>query len=192
MYVSNNRNFEPTMELQLLFNEDVHHYVSVYDLLELVCTVKEKQFTNNLHRSRNCFAFSHCEEQHQVHDDECRNGAPAAIKMPGDNFSFRFKNFKAQWFAPINIYLNFESFLMPFSTFPANPDASSTEIVEQHILSGFPLTLIENGFSTKGSLSTAPKFAWQILLKTTWDGARSILCKETTSSIVGTTSTKSK
>ena len=37
---------------------------------------------------------------------------------------------------------------MPVSYCPANPDASSTEVIEQHIPSGFALTLIENGFST--------------------------------------------
>ena len=69
--------------------------------------------------------------------------------MPGDvKNSFRFKNFKARWFAPFTIYFDFESFLMPVSSCPANPDASSTEVIEQHIPSGFVLTLIENGFST--------------------------------------------
>ena len=149
MYVFNNRNIEPTIDLLLLFNEDVHHYVLIINLIKLVCTVKEKQFTNSLRLCRNCFAFSHSEEQHQVHDDACRNHAPATIKMPGDDKnSFRFKNFKARWFAPITIYFDFESFLMPVSSCPANPDASSTEVIEQHIPSGFALTLIENGYST--------------------------------------------
>ena len=114
MYVSNNVNIEPTMDLLLLFNEDVHHYVLINNLIKLVCTVKEKQFTNSLRLCRNCFAFSHSEEQHQVHDDSCRNHAPATIKMPGDDKnSFRFKNFKARWFAPFTVYFDFESFLMP-------------------------------------------------------------------------------
>ena len=69
--------------------------------------------------------------------------------MPGDDKnSFRFKNFKARWFAPFTIYFDFESFLISVSFCPANPDASSTEVIEQHTPSGFALTLIENGFST--------------------------------------------
>ena len=40
MYVSNNRNIEPTMDLLLLFNEDVHHYVFINNLIKQVCTVK--------------------------------------------------------------------------------------------------------------------------------------------------------
>ena len=88
MYVSNNRNIEPTIDLLLLFNEDVHHYVLINNLIKLVCIVKEKQFTNSLRLCRNCFAFSHSEEQHQVHDDACRNHAPATIKMPGDDKNF--------------------------------------------------------------------------------------------------------
>ena len=130
MYLSNNRNIEPTIDLPLLFNEDVHHYVLINNLIKLVCTVKEKQFTNRLRLCRKCFAFSHSEEHHQVHDDACRNHAPATIKMPGDDKnSFRFKNFKARWFAPFTIYFDFESFLMPVSSCPANPDASSTEVI---------------------------------------------------------------
>ena len=71
------------------------------------------------------FCFSHS-EQHQIHDDAFRNHAPATIKMPGDDKnSFRFKNFKARWFAPITTYFDFESFLMPVSSSPSNPDASS-------------------------------------------------------------------
>ena len=69
--------------------------------------------------------------------------------MPGDDKnSFRFKIFKARWFAPFTIYFDFESFLMPVSSCPANPGASSTEVIEQHITSGLALTLIEDGFST--------------------------------------------
>ena len=149
MYVSNNKNIEPTMDLLLLFNEDVHNYVFINDLNKLVCTAKEKQFTNNLRLCRNCFAFSHSEEQHRVHNDACRNHALATIKMSGDDKnSFGFKNFKARWFAPFTIYFDFESFLMPVSSCPVNPDASSTEVIEQHIPSGFVLTLFEKGSST--------------------------------------------
>ena len=69
--------------------------------------------------------------------------------MPGDDKnSFRFKNLKARWFAPFTIYFDFESFLMPVSSCPVNLDASSTEVLEQHIPSGFALTLIEDCFST--------------------------------------------
>ena len=82
MYVSNNKNIEPTMDILLLFNEDVHHYVLINNLIKLVCLVKEKQFTNNWRLCRNCFAVSHSEEQHRVHDDACRNHAPATIKIP--------------------------------------------------------------------------------------------------------------
>ena len=63
MYVSNNKNIEPTMDLLLLFNKDVHHYVLINNLIRLVCAVKMKQFTNNLRLCRNCFAFSHSEKQ---------------------------------------------------------------------------------------------------------------------------------
>ena len=67
MYVSNNKNIEPTMDIQLLFNKNVHHYVLINNLIKLVCTLKNKQFTNNLRLCRNCFTFSHSEEQHRVH-----------------------------------------------------------------------------------------------------------------------------
>ena len=75
--------------------------------------------------------FSHSEEQHQVHEEECRNNAPATKKMPCDDKNyFCSKSFKALWFAPFTIYFDFESFLMPVSTYPANPDASSIEVIE--------------------------------------------------------------
>ena len=49
---------------------------------------------------------------------------------------------------------------MPVSSCPVNLDASSTEIIEHYIASGFALTLIENGFSTpKKLLSIAPEIA---------------------------------
>ena len=52
MYISINRNIEPTMDLLLLFNEDVHHYVLIKNFIKLVSTVNEKQFTNNLRLCR--------------------------------------------------------------------------------------------------------------------------------------------
>ena len=105
-------------------------------------TLWKKNSSNNLRLCRNCFAFSHSEEQHQVHDDACRNHASATIKMPGDDKnSFWLKNFKSRWFAPFTIYFDFESFLIPVSSCTANPDASSTEVIE-HMPSGFALTLL--------------------------------------------------
>ena len=131
-------NIEPSMDLLLLFNEDVHHYVFINNLIKLVCTVKETQFTNNLRLRRSSFDFCHSEEQHRVHDDACRNRAPATIKMPGDDKnSFRLKNFKVRWFASFTIHFDFESFLMPVSFSPVNRHADSTEVIEPHITSVF-------------------------------------------------------
>ena len=125
------RNTEPTMDLLLLFNEDVHHYVLINNLIELGCAVKEKQFTNSLPFCRNCFAFPTLKSNINFTMNSCR-----------------FIKFKARWIAPFIIYFDFESFLKPVSSCPDNPDASSTEVVEQHIPSGFALTLIKNRFST--------------------------------------------
>ena len=59
----------------------------------------QKQFAS----LQEMFCFSHSEEQLQMHEDAFRNHAPATKKMPGDDDVFRFKNFKAQWFAVFTI-----------------------------------------------------------------------------------------
>ena len=59
---------------------------------------------------------------------------------------FTMMHVNVRWFAAFTIYFEFESFLMPVSSCL---EASSTEVIEQHIPSGFALTLIENGFSTR-------------------------------------------
>ena len=94
MHVLNDKKIEPTIDLLLLFNEDVHHYVLINNLIKLLCTVNKKQFTDNLRLCRNCFVFPHSEQKHQVHDDAIRNHAPATKKMSGDDKnSFQLKKF---------------------------------------------------------------------------------------------------
>ena len=82
---------------------------------------------------------------------------------------------------------------MPVSSCPFNPDASSTEVIEQHIPSGSALTLTENGFSTPkefvidSSANCMTKF-----IKKLHEMEREVYYAETISTIFRTTSFKSK
>ena len=67
------------------------------NVIKMVFAVNQKHYRNILRLCRNCFAFSYSKEQHQVHDDECRNHVHATKKTPdNDENFFSFKNFTAR------------------------------------------------------------------------------------------------
>ena len=80
MYISNNRSIEPTMDL--LYSSLTKTYdfrIFTNNVIKVVRTVKQKLYRNSFRLCRNCFALSYSKDQHQVHDDECRNHVPATM-----------------------------------------------------------------------------------------------------------------
>ena len=147
MYVSTNRNIEPSMDILLLFNENLHHYVLINSLIKVVCTVMRKLYRNILSLYRNCFAFSHSQR-----NIKCTMMQFETKHQWQKRFPAMVKNFSVSKFFRLGGLLHFLCIstlsLIPVSSCPANLDASSTEVIQKHIPSGYALTSIENGFST--------------------------------------------
>ena len=83
IYVSINRNSEPTIDFLLLYNKDLNHYVVLNNLSKLGIYCQAKTEQKHFASLQELLAFSQSEEQNQVHDDACRNHAPGTIMMPG-------------------------------------------------------------------------------------------------------------
>ena len=117
------------MDLLLLYEPGMHHFVLIKDLLRYVCEVRKQKFQSLLQLCRNCFQFHYNEIDHKTHERLCKDLEPAVVIMPtAENgcHKYKFKKFQALLYAPIVIYFDIESFLIPATTFMNNPQFSST------------------------------------------------------------------
>ena len=101
------------MDLLLLYDADIYHYVLISDLVKVVCKVRDLKFRFGYRICRNCFWL--CRdglESYNIHSENCYLNAPEVIQMPSpDKNEYKFSNFSATWFVPLVIYFDFESFL---------------------------------------------------------------------------------
>ena len=78
------------------------------------------------------------------HKKLCSSYEAVHIKMPKENACIlKFKKFQARFFAPIVLYFDLESILLPVHTAFNNPKISSSNNIEKHVPSGFCITAIE-------------------------------------------------
>ena len=78
------------------------------------------------------------------HKKLCSSYEAVHIKMPKENACIlKFKKFQARFFAPIVLYFDLESLLLPVHTAFNNPKISSSNNIEKHVPSGFCITAIE-------------------------------------------------
>ena len=64
--------------------------------------------------------------------------------MPtGSSINLSFRKLQARYFAPIVLYFDIESLLLPIETVTNSPDKSSSENVQKHVPSGYCLVAIE-------------------------------------------------
>ena len=135
------------MDLLLLYEPGMHHFVLIKDLLRFVCEVRKQKFRSFLQLCRNCFQIQNNEIDHKTHERLCKDHEPAVVITPtAENgcHKYKFKNYQALWYAPFVVYFDFESFLNPVTTCMNNPQISSSRVLEKHEPSGYSMVAIDH------------------------------------------------
>ena len=90
--VSKKQNCEFNMDLLLLSDGQMHHYVLIRNLRSLIHKVKERVVRTDNHICRNCFHVCTSKERYEKHLELCWKNKPAIVRMP-KNTTFVYKNF---------------------------------------------------------------------------------------------------
>ena len=131
------------MDLLLLQDDNVYHYVLIKKLLNLVNHVKQRRQRFGDVICRNCFHV--CTQViFEKHQASCLKFEPAAIEMPSeDKNKITFQNFNACANAPVVIYFDLESLIIPVNQNENSP--TQTRLLEKHEPCGFCFAIIEHG-----------------------------------------------
>ena len=145
MRLSKNYDFEFALDLLLLQDDQIYHYVFITNILSLVNHNKQRRPRSDDKLCRNCFHI--CSQESYInHHNNCVKLEAAAIEMPASNADkVEFKNFNARAYAPVVIYFDLESLIIPIQSCDENPSSSWTRTLEKHKPCGFCLVLIESG-----------------------------------------------
>ena len=112
--ISNNRNYSFNLDLLLLSDGSMHHYVLITNIRGLIHKYLGKHQRVDNHLCRNCFHISTSLDRHGRHEEICHQNTQAIIKMPKvEQQNFEFKNVQARWFAPIVGFFDLESIIEP-------------------------------------------------------------------------------
>ena len=143
--LSKTYDFEFTLDLLLLQDDQIYHYVFITNILSLVNHIKQMRPRSDDKLCRNCFHI--CSQESYInHHNNCVKFEAAAIEMPASNADkVEFKNFNARAYAPVVIYFDLESLIIPIQSCDDNPSNSWTRTLEKHTPCGFCLVLIESG-----------------------------------------------
>ncbi len=129
------------VDMLLITDGHVHHYVLMKDITKFVCSMDSKHYKTALLFCRKYVHLFGNEDILKQHLKSCRDFEPpeASTQMPSEKSKeFKFNNNKALWFAPLAVYFDFESFLAASSE-PIPP--SNSEILEVHQPSGYAFAL---------------------------------------------------
>ena len=149
LLVSKNDNFDFDMDLLLLTDGTVHHYVLILDLLKLVCKIRGNQHRDRNELCRNCFHVCSSLQMLRVHQESCYNQSAAVINMPKvDQSRLTFDKLAARAMLPYVIYFDLESLLVPVQTVKNSHGSSSTTLLEQHLPCSFCAVVVERGSSS--------------------------------------------
>ena len=124
-------------------DESTFHYVLITNLVNLLQKVRGNVVNRRGEICRNCFHIQsdlgvlvrHRELFFQ--HDAVRSNMPTGSSI---NLSFRKLS---RYFAPIVLYFDIESLLLPIETVRNSPDKGSSENVKKHVPSGNCLVAIE-------------------------------------------------
>lgn len=132
------------MDLLLVSNGTIHHYVLILDLMKLIAQVRGTTIRSANHLCRNCFHVCSSKEYLQQHQIQCLGNDAVAISLPNEgNNEVKFKNFAALCYSPFVCYFDLESIILPVSTAQNNPQSSSSTIIEKHEPCGYCLVVME-------------------------------------------------
>ena len=129
--ISRNTNFKLDLDLLLLSDGAMHHYVLITNIKGLIHKYKQIQQRIDNHLCRNCFHISTLVDRHEKHEQICHQNTQAIIRMPKpEQQNFEFKNIQAHWFAPIVGFFDLESIIEPVNS--NIPQKSVTKPLEAH------------------------------------------------------------
>ena len=116
------------MDLLLLSDGQMHHYVLIRNLRSLIHKVKERVVRTDNHICRNCFHVCTSKVRYEKHLELCWKNKPAIVRMP-KNTTFVYKKFQSRCFAPIVGFFDLESIIEPVSGCQNNPTKSETRTI---------------------------------------------------------------
>ena len=129
--ISRNTNFKFDLDLLLLSDGAMHHYVLITNIKGLIHKYKQIQQRIDNHLFSNCFHISTSVDRHEKHEQICHQNTQAIIRMPKpEQQNFEFKNIQARWFAPIVGFFDLESIIEPVNS--NIPQKSVTKPLEAH------------------------------------------------------------
>ena len=141
--VSQRSDIDFRMDLLLLQDDNVYHYVLIKNLLNLVNHIKQRRPRTSDIICRNCFHVCTL-INFDKHMATCLKNEPAVIEMPSENKNkVYFKNFRACVKAPVVIYFDLESLIVPVNRDQTSTD--KTRVLEKHEPCGFCFAIIEQG-----------------------------------------------
>ena len=131
--ISNNKNYNFNLDLLLLSDGSMHHYVLITNIKALIHNYLGKHQRNDNHLCRNCFHISTSLDRYERHEEICHQNTQAIIKMPkAQQQNFEFKNVQARWFAPIVGFFDLESIIEPVADTINTQQNSVTRSLEEH------------------------------------------------------------
>ena len=141
--ISNNRNYSFNLDLLLLSDGSMHHYVLITNIRGLIHKYLGKHQRVDNHLCRNCFHISTSLDRHGRHEEICRQNTQAIIKMPKvEQQNFEFKNVQARWFAPIVEFFDLESIIEPVAHNYNTQQNSVTRALEEHKSCSYALLFV--------------------------------------------------
>ena len=139
--LSKKSEFEFVVDLLLLQENSVYHYVLIKNLLNVVNHVKQRRPQSDDVICRNCFHICSA-SKYTTHYASCMKFEAATIEMPSvDKNKVVFQNFNARAHAPVVVYFDLESLIIP--TTPN--ELLSTKTIEKHEPCGFCFVIVEHG-----------------------------------------------
>ena len=131
--LSNNKNYNFNLDLLLLSDGSMHHYVLITNIKALIHKYLGKHQRIDNHLCRNCFHISTSLDRYERHEEICHQNTQAIIKMPkAEQQNFEFKNVQARWFAPIVGFFDLESIIEPVANTINTQQNSVTRALEEH------------------------------------------------------------
>ena len=144
--VSKKLGCEFNLDLLLLSDGTMHHYVLIRSLKSLVHKVRKRVLRIDNHLCRNCFHVCSSKARYEKHISCCQEKKPAIVRMPAENKNFfTFRKLQARWFAPVVGFFDLESIIEPVTTCRNDPQLSDSRFFEIHKPCSYALLFIAQG-----------------------------------------------
>ena len=129
--VSKKTNCDFNLDLLLLSDGQMHHYVLIRILYSLIHRVRERVPRSENYLCQNCFHVSSSNLSYKKHIGFCQQNKPAVVRMP-QKTSFVYKKIQSRLFAPIVGFFDLQSIIESVSGCRNNPQKAETRTIELH------------------------------------------------------------